>query len=96
MRELYFYSNHEEPNRVTIAGLYDNGTLYFGAARCSDKDPFIKKIGRAKARGRAMSHPIHKLEGVQDDNVIATFNFAAKPFARNIQLSPNFKEKYKC
>lgn len=44
--------------RYTVAGIYDeeNHKFYMGMARCSEKDQFVKKIGRIKAEGRAKSN----------------------------------------
>ena len=45
--------------RVTVAGVQEehNGNirLRLGFAICSHKDQFVKKVGRAKAEGRALS-----------------------------------------
>lgn len=54
---LYFHSypseekNTKEP-RVTFAGEFKDGYLYLAAARCTNKDSFLKKKGRQIAVGR--------------------------------------------
>lgn len=44
---------------VTICGIYDEetGKLSIGISRCSEKDVFVKKIGRDLARNRATTNP---------------------------------------
>lgn len=44
---------------VTICGIYDEetGKLSIGISRCSEKDVFVKKIGRDLARNRATTDP---------------------------------------
>lgn len=60
---LYIYDK-VEPSvkrlpRVTIASVYNPQTnsMTFGAAVCSPKDPFNKKIGRELAEKRAKENP---------------------------------------
>lgn len=45
--------------RVTICGIYDDGeqTMTFGVTKCSEKDIFIKSIGRNLALKRAEESP---------------------------------------
>lgn len=48
-----FYSKVEKNQpRVTVAGLVKDNVLYTAVARCSKKDQFVRKIGRAIATGR--------------------------------------------
>lgn len=60
---LYVY-DRIEPSvkrlpRITVASVYDpiNNTMTFGAAVCSPKDTFVKKIGRENAEKRARQFP---------------------------------------
>lgn len=46
---LIFHASNEEPVRTTIVGIYDSGVLRLSASRCSEKDHFIKKVGRELA-----------------------------------------------
>lgn len=92
MRELFYYSDPTRPNRVSVCGIYDEGTIAFGAARLGDNDNFIKKVGRDKARGRALSHPVLKVS-VPDDTVIKVFSEHAKLIAQKVRITPSFKEK---
>lgn len=93
MREFFFYSDHNLSNRVTVCGIYENGSLRFSAARTSDNDKFVRKIGRAKARGRAVSHPIVTVGAVQEETLIKTFNEHAKRIANIVRITPAFNEK---
>lgn len=70
-RDLYFYSSPIEKGvfqkypkrtqskyaRYCVAGIYNEGSLSIGIARCAVKDQFVKKIGRMIARGRAIKVP---------------------------------------
>lgn len=38
--------------RITVVGKHENGKLSLAVARCSKKDCFVKKTGRAIAEGR--------------------------------------------
>ena len=53
-------NNLRRAPRVTICGIYDDeqNTLNFGVARCSEKDRFIKRIGRELSTERALHNPI--------------------------------------
>lgn len=44
---------------VTVCGIFDEetGKLSMGIARCSEKDRFIKKIGRELSYSRAIENP---------------------------------------
>ena len=46
--------------RLTICSIYDDETkeLSFGVSRCSEKDLFVKSVGREKALKRAEESPI--------------------------------------
>lgn len=46
---LIFHSLSEETIRVTVVGLHEEGVLKLSASRCSEKDHFIKKVGRELA-----------------------------------------------
>lgn len=62
------YVFHSRPNstgvRVTVVGQNVNGELKLAASRCSEKDAFVKSIGRFKATER-----------LSVDNLIATIDF---------------------
>lgn len=92
-RELFYYSDHKLPNRVTVCGLYDNESLRFSAARLSDSDRFVRKIGRAKARGRALSHPIVTVSAVPENVTTETFLHHAKRLAESVRKNPNFTKE---
>jgi len=47
-----FYSEPNQPVRVTVVGLFVDGWLYTAVSRCSNKDNFIRKKGRMIAEGR--------------------------------------------
>jgi len=60
---------NKEERRVTIAGVVVDNVLFFGKSECSPKDQFTKKKGRAIASGRALKHPMNKVE-INDSHVI--------------------------
>lgn len=47
-----FYSNPNGNGRVTVVGEQNGNIVTLAAARCSKKDQFVKKKGRAIAEGR--------------------------------------------
>lgn len=57
-----FYSRHEESNpvRVTVVGTYTEGVLKLAVARCSDKDRFVRKYGRARAESRLQKGHLYR------------------------------------
>lgn len=53
MEILRYYSPEMDGIRVAIAGFFnDKGELHLAVARCSKKDIFTRKKGRALAEGR--------------------------------------------
>jgi hypothetical protein len=52
--------------RITVASYYDPeaNKMTFGAATCSPKDVFVKKIGREIAQKRALESPEITLVGI--------------------------------
>lgn len=52
MYRFYSKSTTEQPNRVTVVGTHENNELKIAVSRCSIKDRFIKKKGKAMAEGR--------------------------------------------
>lgn len=93
MKEYFYYSDPELPNRVSVCGLYEDGRLRFSAARCSDSDRFIRKVGRDKARGRAISHPITTVSAVPEEATTKIFLDHAKRLAEAIRQNPNFTKE---
>ena len=84
---LYFYGEKPFKNgkkqlkrRVTIAGVISDGNiLRIGMAECSVKDQFVKKVGRAKAFGRAIGNKYKLQTAVPTDvNPIQFFIDKAK------------------
>ena len=55
-----FYSEPNQPVRVTVVGLFADGRLYTAVSRCSTKDNFIRKKGRMIAEGRLVKGKIYK------------------------------------
>jgi hypothetical protein len=54
---LFFHGKTTDGHRFTIAGKFnDEQFLTLGAAICSGRDPFVKKVGRYKASGRIATH----------------------------------------
>lgn len=59
-----YYSQTMKPTaRMTICSVLNDAgdTLSFGVALCSEKDRFVKKIGRELAYNRAINNPIRTL-----------------------------------
>jgi hypothetical protein len=52
-KPLFFHGKTTDNIRFTVAGLFDDNNLNLGVAICSKKNAFVKKVGRAKAEGRA-------------------------------------------
>lgn len=52
MEKIFRYYSKDRFNRVTVVAKFENNTLVFAVARCSDKDQFCRKTGRAIAEGR--------------------------------------------
>jgi hypothetical protein len=75
MNNLYFhptvkgnFNGKPFERRATVAGVPNiNGTMSLGLAVCSEKDQFVKKVGRAKAEGRALSHEKRTVINVPED-----------------------------
>lgn len=74
-----FYSKAEETGgvRVAIVGRHIDGKLQLAASRCSSKDNFSKKTGRAIAEGRLNKGKTYKELSVEDCT-IETFVSQAK------------------
>ena len=70
---LGFWSTSRKPlPRITICAVFNekDSTLSFGAALCSAKDRFIKKVGREIAEQRARTNPM-KVVPVTTENVVS-------------------------
>lgn len=63
------WKNQPEERRVTIAGVLVDKVLFFGKSECSPKDNFTKKKGRAIASGRAVKHPLNRVE-INDSHIV--------------------------
>lgn len=55
---FHFYSKPSK-NRLSFAGVHKEGVLKIAVARCSKKDTFVKKKGRAIAEGRLHKDKIY-------------------------------------
>ena len=55
MEQIYYYHSKSTP-RFTIAGRFNNSHLVLAIALCSEKDQFVKRLGRIKAKGRLSSN----------------------------------------
>jgi hypothetical protein len=63
LKDIYYYYVFQKGNRGVFCLLVDreNNTLEArGLSVCSLKDQFIKRVGRAKAMGRALQAITHK------------------------------------
>lgn len=65
----YYSSSRTSLPRITICSVLDRekNTLSFGAAICSAKDRFVKKIGRELSYKRAMENPMLVLPVTKDN-----------------------------
>lgn len=68
-------------NRCAIVAQQKGDKLVFAASRCSDKDPFNRKIGRAIAEGRLQTGRIIAEVPCEKDSLVKTFVNTAKLLA---------------
>lgn len=78
-----FYS--KEAPRVTVVGNYINGRLNIAAAKCSKKDQFVRKIGRAIASGRLLKNKLQVSINLPTCDIVTFLNYAK-------EISTNYKE----
>ena len=66
--------------RGTVCGIYDTDTkeLNIGISRCSNKDVFVKSVGKELARNRAETKPIMKLNVMDKETISHVFFDQAK------------------
>lgn len=71
----------EVDSRGGLTVVFDPATKHFGAARCSKKDNYNRKLGMKIALGRAI-RPDEKIEKQEDTitKVIKNFNIADEEF----------------
>lgn len=87
-----FYSSPHDTNRVSVVGQYAGGVLKMAAARCSSKDHFVRKIGRAIAEGRLRKDRCTTLL-LDRPPTVSEFCQYAKGFAKDIQGDPSIINK---
>jgi len=81
-----FYSKPETGKaRVTIVAEFKNNHLNLSAARCSRKDRFMKKKGRAIAESRLKNNYFYKSLQLTECTVKTFFEIAQKEAALIIQ-----------
>lgn len=74
-----FYSKPEEgKQRVTIVAEFKDNTLNIAAARCSKKDRFIKRKGRAVAESRLKNNYFYRSLQLEKCDVKTFFEIAQK------------------
>lgn len=83
----HFYSKPEFNVRVAIVGQYNNGVLKLAASRCSRKDQFVKRKGRAIAEGRLAKNKLCK-EITLSECRICDFINIAKELSKDIAKHP--------
>ena len=85
--QLFFHSNTVP--RVTVCGVINkaDNTLSIGAARCSKKTSYLKKLGRTISQGRANSKPIATIQLVDNQPISEQFVPVAKELANNISVN---------
>lgn len=85
METFYTYLRDEKKRPiVTRCILIDDGNTYFGQAMCSDKDAPVKKVGRAKAYGRA-------IQAKHSDNFVSMSSKNNKTFVKSAKELYLFK-----
>jgi len=86
MKIYRFYSHPDLPVRVTIVGYYDKEAkrLHLAAARCSEKDRFVRKIGRKIAEERLLDNELIASVFLPSIN-IKDFIIIAKFFAMRVR-----------
>lgn len=84
-----FYSKVEKNQpRVTVAGFVKDNVLYTAVARCSKKDQFVRKIGRAIATGRLRKHIYYNLIPITDTTEVnKLFVEVAKEAAEDLRAT---------
>ena len=82
-----FYSKaNETKNRVSIVGECVEGTLKIAAARCSNKDNFVRKKGRKLAEERLKNNQLY-YECKTEKCDIRQFLYLARSIAKEIENS---------
>lgn len=81
-----FYSNPNSKNRTAIVGEHSEGMLRIAVSRCSKKDHFIKKKGRAIAEGRLRKNKLYTTVNMDFCDVEA-FVKVAKRVAEEVEKS---------
>ena len=83
-----FYSRPTETkSRVTVVGEYSEGVLKIAASRCSEKDNFRRKTGRAIAEGRLKKGKLFSSVLLKDCNIKKFVTFA-KDICNQIDKNP--------
>lgn len=80
---------NQKNERLTIGGIYVEGTLKIGVSRCSKKDQFEKRKGREVSIGRATECPILVLNTTTPKK---TFCEASKPIEKAFNDLENREE----
>lgn len=85
---MNYYS--QGSNRISFAGEYVNGVLKIAAARTSDKDVFVRKIGRKKAEGRLVGNILIFCKEVPEEvRNTRTFVMLCKHMESSVNQKPN-------
>ena len=82
-----FYSSKDSTNRLSFAARHQNGVLEVAVARCSNKEHFVKRRGRAKAEGRLNGGKLFltkKMEECSPKEFVETI----APFIEQIEQNP--------
>lgn len=75
-----FYSQSFQGSRVAVVGEIKGNTLSIAAARCSEKDNFIRKKGRMIAEGRLQKgklHSTYEIPGCTGDKFVEIAKYVA-------------------
>lgn len=81
--------------RTTICGVLVGNKLHIGISTCSTKDVFVKKIGRAIAKGRALKNPEVEYTLSKNEIPIEVFIKEAKSLCTDFMLGEISKPKEK-
>jgi len=76
-----FYSSPAEKVRISVVGQYEEGILKIAVARCSKKDTFIRRKGRAIAEGRLFKNKLYTAVPMQACDIVAFVDVAKQVVA---------------
>jgi len=89
-----YYSPHDKKCRVTVVAETMNNFLFVSVARCSEKDRFVRKIGRSIAEGRLYKGIYFKVHPINGDFTLSNFIDVAKVISEEVRVTKGIKSDY--